>query len=127
MSYRTQTVNYLFLETNQRAQELAGYEEYPVIILSVQGTPEFADAQAMEFPEHSQIYRCGGKDFAALRDAVESKDLDGGFLLFIRDFGEMSQEEIQEQVEAQLDLDQFELLTRIGCNVYFCTLEEAAS
>lgn len=127
MSYRTQTVNYLFLETNQRAQELAGYEEYPVIILSVQGTPEFADAQAMEFPEHSQIYRCGGKDFAALSDAVESKDLEGGFLLFIRDFGKMSQEEIQEQVEAQLDLDQFELLTRIGCNVYFCTLEEAAS
>lgn len=127
MSYRTQTVNYLFLENNQRAQELAGYEEYPVIILSVKGTPAFADEHAMEFADHSQVYRCGGKDFAALRDAVESKDLEGGFLLFIRDFGQMTEEEIQEQVEAQLDLDQFELLTTIGCNVYFCTLEEAAS
>lgn len=127
MSYRTQTVNYLFLETNQRAQELAGYEEYPVIILSVRGAPEFADSQAMEFPEHSQVYRCGGKDFAALKDAVETTDLSDGFLLYIRDFGGMTQEEIQEQVEAQLDLAEFDLLTRIGCNVYFCVLEGSAS
>ena len=65
MSYRTQTVNYLFLETNQRAQELAGYEEYPVIILSVQGTPEFADAQAMEFLHqkigHIKLRRIAGR------------------------------------------------------------------
>lgn len=124
MSYRTQKVNYLFLENNQRIQDLAGYEEYPVIILSVGGTPAFADEQAMEFAEHSQVYRCGEKEFAALKNAVETKDLSDGFLLFIRDFGGMSQEEIQKQVEANLDLDQFELLTTIGCNVYFCTLEE---
>lgn len=127
MSYRTQKVNYLFLENNQRIQDLAGYEEYPVIILSVGGTPAFADEQAMEFAEHSQVYRCGGKEFAALRNAVETKDLSDGFLLFIRDFGDMSQEEIQKQVEANLDLDQFELLTTIGCNVYFCTLEEGTT
>lgn len=126
-SYRSQTVNYLFLEENQRASQLAGYQDYPAIVLSVGGTPEFADANVMEFMTYPQVYRCSDGAFAQLRQAVKEKDVSHGFLLYIRDFDDMSEEKIRENVEAQLDLGRFDLLTTIGCNVYFCTLEEGTT
>lgn len=128
LSYQMQNVNYLFPYLEQNEKDVAAYTEYPVITLSVFGSSQHtADIFATEFPRFPQVYRCSKGDFSGIQKAAQTADISDGFLLYILDYGSMTDEELQEKVAQQVALDDFELVSRAGCNVYFCTLEEAAS
>lgn len=128
VSYREQNVNYLYEYYQARYDALEPYEGYPVVYLTINGNHNNrADGFAMEFIQAPYVFCCEKRDYTGIKQAAATRDITQGFLLYVQDYGNMNDEQIREQIEKQVNLDQFELLTRIGCNVYFCTLEEAAS
>lgn len=127
-SYRGQSVNYLYEYYQARYDALQPYQTYPVVYLTINGTHNNrADTFAMEYLHAPYVFCCEKGDYTGVEKAAASRDISQGFLLYVQDYGKMSDEEIREEIEKQVEVKQFELLTRIGCNVYFCTLEEGTT
>lgn len=125
-SYKMQTVNYLYENYQQRYEAMQAYQGYPVIQLSINGNnQDTADVFAKEYPQQSQVFRCYKGNVAGIKQAVSTGAVEDGFLLYIQNYASMSHDQIRDLVETEVDLEQFELVTDIGCRVYFCTMEEA--
>ena len=86
----------------------AGYEVAPDLFL-----PEFAQREA--------VYQAGGQDDAAsLQNAVATKDLSGGFVLYGYIY---DAEELKALAEDTLDIAQITFLTDVArCPVYYVEL-----
>lgn len=128
VSYQTQTVNYLYTQYQQRYQALASYEGYPIVYLSVNGTYQNRmDEYAMEFVKAPQVFCCENGNWDGVAKAADTGDIQTGFLLYIHDPGNLSEDDIRAQVERRVDIDRFEPVTGVGGLAYFCTLEKTAS
>lgn len=128
VSYRTQTVNYLYTQYQQRYQALESYRDYPIVYLSIHGTYQNCmDEYAMEFIQAPQVFCCQNGDFDGLKKAADTGEMEDGFLLYLHAPGDLTEKDIRAQVEQRVDIDRFEPVTGVGGLVYFCTLEEGAT
>lgn len=128
LSYQTQKVNYLYTQYEQRYQDLAPYEGYPIVYLSVTGAYQNRmDEFAMEFINTAQVFCCENGNWDGVAKAADTGEIQTGFLLYVHDLGDMKVEEIRAQVEQRVDIGRFEPVTGMGGMVYFCTLENGAS
>jgi hypothetical protein len=124
VSYRQQTVNYLFPEYAQRAEALSAYEGASAIVLN--GDYVWApDKWLPEYRQYSAVYRGSHKDYSGIAHAVKTRDLSDGFLLYAVCPEGSSEEAFFEEVEKFIDIKTCQLVTSIGCRVYYITLEEA--
>lgn len=82
-AYLTVGVGYLYPEYGLRRAALADTAELPAIVLNNAGYEVAPDLFLAEFAEREAVYQAGDDDVAAsLRDAVNSHDLSGGFLVY---------------------------------------------
>jgi hypothetical protein len=124
VSYRQQTVNYLFPEYAQRAEALSAYEGASAIALN--GDYVWApDKWLPEYRQYSAVYRGSHKDYSGIAHAVKTRDLSDGFLLYAVCPEGSSEDVFFEEVEKYIDIKTCQLVTSIGCRVYYITLEEA--
>lgn len=124
LSYQNQRVNYLYPEYSQRAESLAAYEDAPVIVLN--GDYAWAPDKWMpEYRQYAAVYRSGQQDYSGLANAVKTRDLSEGFLLYAVCPAGASEDAFFQEVETYIDIKTCQLVTSIGCRVYFITLEEA--
>ena len=123
LSYQRQSVNYLYPEYAQRAQALAPYQGASVIVLN--GDYAWApDHWLTEYRQYDEVYRCDLWDFSSLDSARDSRDLSDGFLLYAVWPETTTQERLFEVIGEHLPVKDYQLVTDIGCRVYYITLEE---
>lgn len=124
LSYRQPAVNYLYPEMTERAEALAPYAGERVVCLN--GDFSWApDRWLTEYGQYSEVYYCDLWDFDSLDGARDSRDLSEGFLLYAVWPETTTEERLFEVIGEHLPVRNYELVTDIGCRVYYVTLEEA--
>ena len=124
LSYQRQTVNYLYPEFAEREEALSAYEGAKVICLN----GDFAwapDRWLTEYRQYDEVYRCGLWDFTGLAGARETGDLSGGFLLYAVWPDTTTEDRLFEVIGEYYPVMTHELVTSVGCRVYYVTLEDA--
>lgn len=122
LSHKTETVNYLYLNHGQRTEELEDYSDFPVIMLNNQ-YENALDLWLWECRNYSAVYRCKSKNIGGITNAVNSRDLSNGFLIMAYGYSE-TEEELFQKLGEYTNIGSHELITKVGCPVYFCTLGE---
>ena len=120
-AHLTQGNGYLYTQYAGRAPALEETASLPAVVLNAAGYEVAPDLFLPEFAQREAVYQASGTDDAAsLADAVQSRDLSEGFLLYgyIYDADELL--DLAQQV---LDIRSAELLTDVArCPVYYIEL-----
>lgn len=112
---------YLYQQYAGRAPALADTAALPAVVLNAAGYEVAPDLFLPEFAQREAVYQAGGADdVASLADAVESRELSGGFVLYGYLYDADALLDLAEEV---LDIQSAELLTQVArCPVYWITL-----
>lgn len=112
---------YLYTQYAGRAPALAETASLPAVVLNKAGYEVAPDLFLPEFAQREAVYQAGGQDDAAsLQNAVATKDLSGGFVLYGYIY---DAEELKALAEDTLDIAQITFLTDVArCPVYYVEL-----
>lgn len=121
-AHLTQGNDYLYTQYAGRAPALADTASLPAVVLNKAGYDVAPDLFLPEFAQREAVYQAHcGDEAESLADAVESRDLSGGFLLYGYIY---DADELLDLAESVLDIRSAELLTDVArCPVYYITLE----
>ena len=122
LSYKSQMVGYVNRSYVQRTEALEKYYGLPAIMLNGYGYDAAPDAWLYECGNYSAVYRCAKKQLDGIANAAESYDLSNGFVIVAYGYSE-TEDELFQKLDEYVDIGSHELITKIGCPVYFCTLE----
>ena len=122
LSYRMQSVEYLY-SSYQNRDILEEYSEYPIIIINGATYNGAPDQFMTEYVGSPAVYRCRCNDLSGLDKAVDSYDLDEGFLLYTVDYSAKNEDELFAQIQESVELASHECIVTSGAPVYFCTLK----
>lgn len=123
LSYKMQSVNYLYSSYENRQQQLNLYNNYPVVILNGASYDGWLDMYLFEYKNNEAVYQCRHEDFSGLAKAAETYNLSNGFLLYAGALNNMSEAELFDEVNKYINVSSYQLVTSIDCPVYFCRLD----
>ena len=121
-AHLTQGNGYLYTQYAGRAPALEDTASLPAVVLNAAGYEVAPDLFLPEFAQREAVYQASGTDDAAsLADAVESRDLSQGFVLYGYIY---DADELLALAEEVLDIQSATLLTDVArCPVYYITLK----
>lgn len=122
-SYKVQDINYLYLDYKLRSEQLSQYNNIPVILLNGRNYDAYAVSFAYDYKNNVAVYQCGAQNFEDLSKATQIYDLSDGFLLYAISYDNISENELFNEINKYIDVATYELITSIGCRVYFCRLD----
>ena len=113
---------YLYTQYAGRAPALEETAALPAVVLNKAGYEVAPDLFLPEFARREAVYQAGGQDDAAsLRNAVATRDLSGGFVLYGYIY---DAEELKALAEETLEVRTITFLTDVArCPVYYVELE----
>ena len=122
-SVRLTQEGHLYTQYAGRAPALADTASLPAVVLNKAGYDVAPDLFLPEFAQREAVYQAHcGDEAESLADAVKSRDLSGGFLLYGYIY---DADELLDLAESVLDIRSAELLTDVArCPVYYITLNE---
>lgn len=114
---------YLYTQYADREPALEKTASLSAVVLNKAGYDVAPDLFLPEFARREAVYQAHcGDEAESLADAVESKDLSGGFVLYGYIY---EADELLDLAESVLDIQSAELLTDVArCPVYYITLKE---
>ncbi len=118
-SYVKQTVPYLYTNYAERMEILTNYTEYPVIVVNLASHSSTVNPWVYEFAQFQNVYRCSFGSFEEVENAVNTKDLTGGFLVYAVG-SKLTDEEFIENISNYIEITDWRVLTNINTKVYFC-------
>lgn len=122
VSYLIQPVDYVYAESAKRVEAVSSYYDYPVILINGLGFDAATDVFVFEYQHNKAVYRCRWGDYSGLTNAASTYDLSGGFVLYAywqRENG-LFDEDIFARINEYLPIAEYELISDVGCPVFFC-------
>ena len=122
VSYLIQPVDYVYANSVERVEAVKAYYDYPVILINGLTFDAATDVFVFEYQHNKAVYRCRWGDYSGLANAASTYDLSDGFVLYAywqRENG-LFDEDIFARINEYLPIAEYELISDVGCPVFFC-------
>ena len=122
-AHLTEGNGYLYTQYAGREPALADTASLPAVVLNKAGYDVAPDLFLPEFARREAVYQAHcGDEAESLAEAVKSKDLSGGFVLYGYIY---EADELLDLAQSVLDIQSAQLLTDVArCPVYYITLAD---
>jgi len=124
LSHQMQTVGYSYTDHQGRADALEPYAGATVLVYNGAGHNSSPERWIFEYVNYSDVFVGRSREYECFARAAEEKDLTKGFLLYANSMSINDEAELFENIGEYIDIANYELVTGIGCPVYYCTVAE---
>lgn len=121
--FQSKPIDYLYPRYALRIQKLEHYHGKSAIVINGKSYNSAPEKWMTEFMNYDAVYVCRSREYDNLQDAVATRDLSDGFLLYAYEMKDFTEEKLVQELEKYMTLETFELVTDVDCPVYFCRIK----